>query len=238
MNRERSYSLPVVLYTLLLLVVWCCSWVAGIVSLFVGNDADFALVSTDGVRWFLRTSVDSIASLPWGAVVLLLASSGLLGCCGLPQLLMRIHGGYATVRARRALWAAFIALLVVVVPLLLGTFRPLNLAGCIDGSFVGSPMAAGALFLLFVAALFVSVAFGVVYGTFRSVEDVVDAACCRIRFHASSLLALVPAALLLASFRYMRISFMEHPFLSDCVEYALLLFPFLYSLFFRPKSEK
>ena len=238
MNKVRSHSLPMVLYVLLLLAVWLCSWVAGIVSLFAGEDVDFALASTDGVRWFLRTSVDSVASLPWGVIILLLTASGLLGGCGLPQLLRRMVDGYKSVRARRALWAAFIAFVVVAVPLLLGTLYPLNLASGVDGSFVASPMEAGALFLLFVAVVFVTVAFGVVYGTFRSVADVVDATCCHIRLHASSLVALVPAALLLSSLDYMGLSFMQSPFIAAIVKYMLLLFPFGYSLFFRPKSEK
>lgn len=238
MNRIRSHSLPVVLYILLLMAVWLCSWVSGIVSLFVGEDVDFALASTDGVRWFLRTSADSISSLPWGVIVLLLISTGLFSSCGLPQLLLRMAYGHRSVRSRRALWAAFIAFVVVVLPLLSGTFYPLSLASGIDGSFVTSPMASGALFVLFVVALFVSVAFGVVYGTFRSVADVADAACCHIRLHASSLVALVPAALLLASLDYMELSFMQSPIVVSVVKYALLLFPFAYSLFFRPKSEK
>lgn len=238
MNRVRSHSLPVVLYILLLMAVWLSSWVSGIVSLFVGEEVDFALASTDGVRWFLRTSVDSISSLPWGIIILLLMSSGLFSGCGLPQLLLRMADGYRSVRSRRALWAAFIAFVVVGLPLLLGTLNPLSLASGVDGSFVASPLVSGALFVVFVVALFVSVAFGVVYGTFRSVADVADAACCHIRRYASSLVALVPAALLLASLDYMGLSFMQSTSVATVVKCLLLLFPFVYSLFFRPKSEK
>ena len=95
-------------------------------------------------------------------------------------------------------------------------------------TFADSPMAGGFPLVLFTIVLLLSLAFGVVYGTFKSVEDVVDALCSRIRYHAPSLVALVPAALLLLSVEYMNLGWDGS--VTAILKSVLVAFPFLYSI--------
>ena len=231
MNRNVIKYFPLLLYTFLLFMVWIGSWVAGVASLFRGSDVDFVLASADGVRWFVRSSVDGISALPWGELLLLLMTSGIFVASGLPVALSRALQRKATLKMRRALWVALITLLLLSLLLIACNLYPLSLSKSISGTLVGSPMAEGALFILFLLVFLLSVPFGIVYGTFRGVGDVVDALCCRVQHHASSFVALLPVALLMSSVGYADVGISDAAFVY--IKYSLILFPFLYALAVR-----
>ncbi len=232
MNRNGMKYLPTVSYGCLLFVVWLYSWIRSVAALFGGGGAETSLASSDGVRWFLRSSVENVERLPWATIIILLMCSGVLYSCGIFQAFARLLRGETSMRMRRALWAVSVVVAIVALLLLFAGFYPLNIYRSVTGSFAVSPMAGGWLLLLFVVLFLLSAVFGVVGGAFRRVNDIVAAVSSRIKFHAGSLVALVPAALLLASMEYEGITAMLFGKYSFCFEYFVILFPFVYRLFY------
>ena len=210
----------------MLFAVWLYSWVRSVAALLCGEAAEALLASPDGVRWFLRSSVDSVGNLPWAVILILLMCSGVLRSCGLFPAITRLFRGEPSLRMRRALWSALVAAVIMVILLLFATLYPLNLFRSVSGSFVSSPMAGGWPLVLFMVMFFLSAVFGVVGGAFKGVDDIVEAVSSRIKFHASSLVALVPAALLLVSMEYEGIMAMSFGGYSSCFEYFVIIFPF------------
>ena len=237
MNRNGMKYLPTVSYCCLLLVVWLCSWIRSVAALFGGESTDVSLASSDGVRWFLRSSVESVEHLPWAVIIILLMCSGMLSSCGLFSAFARLMRGETSMRMRRALWSVSVAGVIVAMLLLFAGFYPLNIYTSVSGSFVSSPVAGGWPLLLFAVLFSLSAVFGVVGGAFRGVNDVVAAVSSRIKFHACSLVALVPGALLLASMEYEGATAMFFGGYSFCFEYFVIIFPFVYTLLF-PRENK
>ena len=230
-------NLPTILYCCMLFAVWLYSWIGSVAALFCGGTREALLASPDGVRWFVRSSVDCVERLPWAVIIILLMCGGMLCSCGFFSAVARLLRGETSLRLRRALWSLFVAIVIVVVLLLFATLYPLNIFRSVSGAFASSPMAGGWPVVLLGVLFFLSAVFGVVVGVFRGVNDVIEAVSSGIKFHACSLVALVPAALLLASMEYEGVTAMIFGRASSYFEYFVIIFPFVYRLFFF-KNEK
>lgn len=233
MNREYLTQLPTIFYVALLFIVWFVLWLMDIILLLNGKTDASVFISIDSVRWFVRSSVDSISSMPWGIIFLWLILAGVISASGIPSASFRFLRGTATIKSRRAFSLSFVALILICVCWLLGALYPLNLFGNISGTLTDSPFARGWLFLLFVSVSFVSVVFGIVYGRYKTINDVLEGMCSYIRFHAPSLLSLVPAALLISTMDYAGITVKLFPSFSYFLECVIILFPFLYRYLFK-----
>ena len=237
MNKVRLNNLPIIMYSCMLFAVWLYSWIRSVVLLLCGKTAEPMLASPDGVRWFLRSSVECVGNLPWAVILILLMCSGMLHSCGIFSAVARLLRGESSLRMRRALWSALVAVVIVAILLLSATLYPLNLFKSVSGSFVSSPMAGGWQLVLFIVIFFPSAVFGVVGGAFKGVDDIVEAVSKRIKFYASSLVALVPAALLLVSMEYEGIMAMLLGGYSFYFKYFVIIFPFACRLFFCAKNR-
>ena len=238
MSRGRVNNLPTILYCCMLLAVWLYSWIRSVAALLGGEATETLLASSDGVRWFLRSAVDCVERLPWAMIVILLMCSGALYSCGLFQAVARLFRGESSLRMRRALWSALVATVILVLLLLFATLYPLNVFRSVSGTFVSSPMASGWPLVLFVVLFLLSAVFGIVGGAFKGVDDIVEAVSSRIKFHASSFVAIVPAALLLSSMEYEGIMTMLFGGYSLYFEYFVIIFPFAYRLFLNVKNRE
>lgn len=238
MSRRCVNNLPTILYCCMLLVVWLYSWIRSVAALLGGEATDTLLASSDGVRWFLRSAVDSVGRLPWAMIIILLMCSGVLYSCGLFSIVMRLLRGETSLRMRRALWSALVVAVIMVVLLLFATLYPLNVFRSVSGTFLSSPMAGGWPLVLFVVLFLLSAVFGIVGGAFKGVDDIVEAVSSRIKFHASSFVAVVPAALLLSSMEYEGIKTMLFGGHSLYFEYFVIIFPFAYRLFLSAKNRE
>ena len=228
--------MPTILYCCALFAVWLYSWVRSLVALLGGERSEALLASSDGVRWFLRSSVGSVEHMPWAVIFILLMCSGVLASCGIFSALGRLLRSETSMRMRRALWSAFVAAVIMILFLLSATLYPLNIFRSVSGAFAASPMAEGWPLLLFAILFVPSAVFGVVGGAFRGVDDIVGAVSSRVTFHACSLVALVPAALLLASMEYEGITAMLFGGYSFLLEYLVIIFPFAYRIFHTKKQ--
>ena len=237
MSRNLVNSLPTILYSCALFVVWLYSWIRSLVALLGGERSEALLASADGVRWFLRSSVASVERMPWAMIIILLMCSGMLASCGIFPALGRLLRGETSMRMRRALWSAFVAAMIMMLLLLSAAFYPLGIFRSVSGTFSASPMAGGWPLLLFVTLFVPSAVFGIVGGAFRGVDDIVGAVSSRVKFHACSLVALVPAALLLASMEYEGITLALFGRCSFLLEYMVMIFPFVYRLLQNKKQQ-
>ena len=237
MNRGLVNNLPTILYGCMLFVVWLYSWIKSVVALFCGEATETLLASPDGLRWFLRFSLDSVGRLPWAMIVILLMCSGALYSSGLLSAIIRLLRGNTSLRMRRALWAVLVTVVIMVILLLFATLYPLNIFRSVSGTFTLSPVAGGWSLLLLGVISFLSAVFGVVSGAFKGVNDVVEALSSRIKFHAGSFVALVPASLLLASMEYEGITTMVFGCNSSYFVFFVVIFPFAYKLLFFGKTE-
>ena len=231
MSKGRLNNLPIILYSCLLLAVWLYSWIRSVVALLCGEATETLLASSDGVRWFLRSSIDSVDRIPWAMIVILLMCSGVLSSCGLLSVAGRLLRGETSMRMRRALWTTLVAVVIMSLLLMFAALYPLNIFRSVSGGFASSPVAEGWPLVFYVVLFFLSAVFGVVGGAFKGVDDVVEAISSRIKFHACSLVALVPAALLLASMEYEGIMDMLFGDFYPIFEFFLVIFPFAYRLF-------
>ena len=236
MSSRGVNNLPVILYSCMLLAVWLYSWTRSVVALFCGETTEMLLASSDGVRWFLRSSVDSVGHLPWAEIVIMLMCSGVLWSCGFFPSVARMLRGETSMRMRRALWSSLVAGVIMLILLLFATLYPLNVFRSVSGTFASSPMADGWPLVLFIVLFFFSAVFGVVGGAFRGVNDIIEAVSSRIKFHACSLVALVPAALLLASMQHEGIMADVFGRYSSYFEFFIIIFPFAYRLLAFGKS--
>ena len=237
MSRNLVNSLPTILYSCALFVVWLYSWIRSLVALLGGERSEALLASADGVRWFLRSSVASVERMPWAMIIIQLMCSGMLASCGIFPALGRLLRGETSMRMRRALWSAFVAAIIMMLLLLSAAFYPLDIFRSVSGTFSASPMAGGWPLLLFVTLFVPSAVFGIVGGAFRGVDDIVGAVSSRVKFHACSLVALVPAALLLASMEYEGITLALFGRCSFLLEYTVMIFPFVYRLLQNKKQQ-
>lgn len=234
MNRGRLNNLPIILYSCALFAVWLYSCIRSMVALLCGEAAEALLASLDGVRWFLRSSVDNVGRLPWAMIIILLMCSGVLYSCGLFSAVARLLRGELSMRMRRALWSLLVAVVIMAMFVLFSSLYPLNIFRSISGEFASSPMAGGWPLMLFIVLFFLSAVFGVVGGAFKGVDDIVGSVSSRIKFHASSLVALVPGALLIASLEYEGLMFSGS--YSSYFEYFVILFPFACRLLFFDRN--
>lgn len=236
MSRGLINNLPIFVYSCMLLVVWLYSWIRSVVALFLGVPTERLLASADGVRYFLRSSVDSVGHLPWAVIIILLMCSGLIYSCGILPAIGRLLRGETSMRMRRAFWASLVAAVIVGILLLFATLYPLDVFRSVSGGYVSSPMAGGWPLVLLGVCFLPFAVFGVVSGSFRGVDDVVEALSSRIRFHAASLVSLVLGALLLASMEYEAMVVELFGRCSSCFEYFVIVFPFAFKLLYNRKK--
>ena len=204
MNDRRAFYYPAIAYTLLLVVIWLLSWLVGMLEAFSG--ADFGLeplVSAEGVRWAVRSSLPSLNQAPWGTIVLVIVMFGLVRGSGLKRAVGRLFGvGQLSRNQKRALLFALLALLCSACVLFISVMSPWNLLLGINGGLGGSPLVQGWLMLFFYSLLFVAVAYGFIYGNYRSGMDVLSSLADTFSYSVPGLVAIVPAAGIIPCLEY------------------------------------
>ncbi len=240
MNKRTAYYLPALAYIVLLLLVWLLSWIIGVVNIVDDGNLMNSLMTSEGLRWALRSSEQSLNNAPWGTAMFILVIFGLLDCSGL----LRLFGDIISFRTisvnrRRAAYMALLALLLYVCLLCLSVLSSWRLLMGVTDDFSSSPIMHGWMLLLFIATLFVSVIYGYVYGNFRSTTDVICGVGCSVAKFIPALLAMLPATAVLSCLQYMGLPAFWG--LSDVhMEYAGILFyllPFLFVAFLNLRTD-
>ena len=232
MNNRRVYYYPLFIYLLLLLFVWVGAFFADVVQL-LGDDtvhASTSLISAKGVRWALRTALPSIDAVPWGVVMVLVASYGLLRSSGLAKALLHMVSmrRLTALEWRALLFALAIAVCYAVV-LYLSTVAPWGLLSPITGEPSLSPLVQGWALLLLAGVFSVSLIYGFIYGNYRSLVDVMASTGNAFVLFVPAMMALIPASGIVPCLQFTGLQ----PFFDmqwSIMQVVLYALPFLYVL--------
>jgi hypothetical protein len=237
MNRKGVFYFPLLLYLFLLLSLWLLSWFFGVLQLVfnstfvVGN-----LITAEGMRWALRSSLNVVDSAPWGVAMLSVVTYATLAASGLLRLAGDIFSGrMLAANQRRAVAVAAIMLLLYLLLLFACTVAPWNFLLGASYNISVSPIARGWLLLLFIAVLSVSLSYGYVYGNFRSIIDILQGVEENVRIFIPAFLSMLPAVALLSCMHYMAVfELMNLNVATVCtIENVVYAFPSLFVLIVR-----
>lgn len=235
MNDRRASYYPVLIYLALLLLVWVGAFFADVTQMLSGGvpSSSSSLISAEGMRWALRTAVPSINALPWGMIMMLVAIAGLLRGSGLVRVIGRLLSLHRlTVLEFRAFLFSLAAAICYVVLLYMSAISPWNVLAGVTENPALSPLLQGWVLLLFVAVLLVSLIYGFIYGTYRSLMDIVTSTAAIFSFFLPAFMALIPAAGIIPCLQYAGVQSMFGISWStfSAILYAL---PFLYLLLMK-----
>ena len=204
MNKKRAYYYPIPLYLLLLLLVWVGSFFVDVAQTLSDNaHTSSSLISAEGIRWAVRNALPTINSIPWGIVMLSVAIYGMLCGSGITKVLCRM------VRFRRLSGAevrafsfAFATLVCYIILLYMSSTSPWELLSGVTDEPALSPIVQGAVILIFIGALLISLIYGFIYGNFRSIMDLITSIADSIKHFVPALMALIPASGIVPCLQY------------------------------------
>lgn len=228
MNRKTLRYLPVIIYTLLPALLWLYSITANMVSLLASDRGSHMNSPSIGIRWFLASSTESISSLPWGEILLILTGASMIHTSGLFSAIRRaLNRQVRSSRMRSALITAAVTLALTIALIVPATIYPWNLLYSITGQFNGSPLADGWLMALFAIIAAITIIFGIVAGTYRNIADIIKGASQLIATHAHSIVALLPAALFISMSDHLHYPLFHYPI----TQYIFLALPFICDIY-------
>ena len=229
MNDRRAYYYPVLINLALLLLVWVGAFFADVTQMLSGEAlSSSSLISAEGMRWALRTAVPSINALPWGRVMMRGAIAGLLRGSGLARVVGRLFClRRPTALELRALLFSLAVAICYVVLLYMSSVSPWNLLGGVTEDPALSPLLQGWALLLFVGVLIVSLIYGFIYGSYRSVMDTVASTAATFGLFVPAFMALIPASGIIPCLQYAGVGSI-HGISWSTVSAILYLLPFVY----------
>lgn len=238
MNNRRANYYPLLAYLLLLLMVWIGAFFADVMQLLFGAELPTSsLISAEGVRWAIRTALPSIGAVPWGMVMLLVATYGLLRGSGLVKVLVRLLClRRLTLSEWRALLFSLAATVCYVALLYMSAVAPWNILSGVTHEPALSPLLQGWVLLLFIGTLFVSLIYGFIYGNFRSIMDVVVSTADTFVLFIPAIMALLPASGIVPCLQYAGVQQVSD-MLWSLIETVLYMLPFLYVLFMEIRCK-
>ena len=229
MSNCRAYYFPLPAYLLLLLMVWVGAFFVDLVQLLSGAALpSSSLVSAEGVRWALRSALPSINALPWGTIMMLVATCGLLRGSGLTKVLSRLLCLRAlTVSEKRALIFSATVAICYILLLYMSAVAPWNILSGVTHEAALSPLVQGWVLLLFVGVLFLALIYGFIYGNYRSMMDVVVSTAGTFVLFIPAIMALLPASGIVPCLQYAGVqSIFGIPW--EVLTAILYLLPFVY----------
>lgn len=163
---------PAAIYLLLTALAAVLSWFGSI----YGWEGVESVLSAEGMRWWLRSSVTGyLNSLVLGALVILSFGIGILVDTGLWRLFtdaMR-QTRRPSRRELRGLLAAAVAAVMYLVAVLLLAFTPSGIVRSVTGSFTSSPLLAGMSFLLSLGISVVAIVYAYTVDSYSSHRDII-----------------------------------------------------------------
>lgn len=227
MNKNRCSYYLILLYVVMLVGLWPLSWLASVFGfLFDGVNRFGSLISPEGVRWALRSAMESLSSAPWAVSVLCVVSLAFLHVSGLAKACYKLFSGaVVSPIIRRALLMACVTLLLCLVVLFMGVSMPARMLLGVTSDVFLSPLAQGWLLLLCLVVSTVSVVYGTMCGVFRSCYDVVHGVCNAMVAFVPAFVALVPASGIVPCVEYC--GFSDSRVVLNIFKMALYSLPFL-----------
>lgn len=208
MNKDNvEIPHPLVVYLWLLLVVIVVSWICSVYEMrHIMINSDIVLRSVldgQGLRWLIRNAVSSISAAPVGNSLLILSGAGIVYGSGVWNSIARIyHKQNLSYKERVGLLMAVAVLLMYIALITAGLFFGHRVLLGQTGTIADSPLADGAVLLLFFLVSLPSMVYGFAIGTLRNSDNVVDALSALFHLFASFYITVMAGSLLLAVFDY------------------------------------
>lgn len=227
MSKVNYRYLPFVVYSLLLAALWVASWFIGVIGLFSHSGREFrSLFSGEGVRWALYTAIQSIDAAPWGEIMLVVASAGVLVASGLFITLVDMALFRSLSAIRRYAAGLTLAVLLLFSLLLFATsVAPWHLLAGVTDEWSTSAIVMGWLLIVFSLSLAVSLMHGSLCGYYRSVSDVVQGMSALFPMLAPAFLAVLPASGIMPCLEYIGLLDIGN---SQMLSNVLCWLPFIY----------
>ena len=200
-------SLFTLVYIILLLLLVLFSWIASVYGVALpSGDVMPSLLGSDSLRWFVRHSIDTIASAPIVEVLLLLIMIGAMRSCGLTR-----HLGYLarerkrlplTHRQQHAARIAWVVFGVILLMVLSGVMLPNGNLLSVTGHIAGGPLSRGWLFLLCIMVCVPCLVYGCIAGLWHTEGEIIDALASEIARCSGYFVTLIVASQLMAALHY------------------------------------
>lgn len=204
MNSKREDYYPVVGYIIMFVAISFLLWLLDIATTFMGCNLGISSpVSSEGLRWAMRNALPALGRIPWAGVLLVVSSFGLLQGAGVVRLFCRITKLQRLTKMEiRSLLFSVGSILVYTIVVYLVTFSKWNILLGITGTFENSSFLSGLPLILFLGIVIMTVVYGFMYGNYRSFIDVLESAGNAIKLFTPAILALIPAAAIIAMLEY------------------------------------
>ena len=162
-----------------------------------------SIVSAEGVRWALLSMDDSLDSIPWGSLLLLMLVLGLSDGSGIARSLSRLVTGHRISgnEGRSLLFSALVLSLYLAI-LFMFTISPWQTLLGVTGDIMHSPLAQGWLLALFLGVLTLSLVYGFIYGSYRTLSDVVGFSGDCFALYVPAFIAMIPASGIIPCLQY------------------------------------
>lgn len=216
-KKGRAIRLPhpAIVYLVLTIIVILTSWIGSIYEIRGINKNDElilrSLLNAQGIRWMVRSAASALSTAPIGNALLILISIGVAISSGIWKTLrLSFYRGKISPKERNAIIVSVIILFMYLVLIGHGLFGESHLLLGVSGALLRSPFMSGAVFLLTVAIVLPSIAYGLITDAFRTAEDCINACTYTISSAASFLITMLFASQLLSAINYSHLDIFLH----------------------------
>ena len=199
-----------ILYLIILALLVLFSWVGSAYGLMLPDGMLIPnLLGADSVRYFVRHSIEHIASAPLVEVILLLMMISAVGQCGLWRYLVEaLRERTLPTLTRRQVYSLRVSVVIFVVCVLiitLGFVGPQGNLLSVTGRIAGGPFAAGWLPLTCVCVCVPCVCYGWLSGVWGTERDILTALTTAIARCSSYFVTLIIGSQVMAAIRYLHL---------------------------------
>lgn len=193
-------------YLLLFVILVLLSWVGSVYGLTLPDGSLMPnLLSEEGVRWFVRHSMDNISAAPFAEVALGLIAVGALRGSGLWYALW--HRSQVVQRHRHALLISLLVMTICALVVVWGILPGGNLLS-VTGHLFGGPFGSGWPFLLWLVMIVPCIVFGKISGQWHTTDELYEGLTSAIVSYANYFVTLVVASQLIAGMHYVRLFYL------------------------------
>lgn len=215
-------------YLLLIAIIVLFSWAGNIYGLSLPDGTLLPnLLSQEGIRWFVRHSIENISAAPLAEILLILILTGALRSSELWSSLL--HRELRSIqRIRHALLAALVLFVLCTSVVLTGIVPGGNLLS-VTRHIAGGPFATGWLFLLALVVIIPCILYGYMSGQWHTREELFKGITSELSTCASYFVTLIVASQLMGIAQYTHLfELIKAPsIVRDIIEASIYILPLI-----------
>ena len=214
MSKRLHHNIihPAVLYFIVFVLVVLASWIGSVLEMRVVSGYSQltlrSVLGAQGIRWIVDNAAWTLSQSPVGNAVMLFMLVGIGRESGLFASLSRLRN--LSPRERTAMVIAAVSILIVLLLIIVGIVSDSRLAISVTGTFAGSPLAKGAVFLLMLAVSVPSIVYGLATGRLKSATDCVRAFASAVGEWAQFIVTMLIASQIIQTLEYTHLDALMH----------------------------